>query len=891
MFLSQWKKVVLARMTRAAKRAKQTALTCEPLEDRTTPAAHPIIATSVEYGGTPVVTVYDAVTQQQKFTVQAYESTFTGGVRVAVGDVDGDGTEDLITGAGVGGGAVVKEFSGVDGHLIHSFFAGDETNRGGASVAAADFDGDGKADVVVGAIKGGLELIQVLKGTDGTVLREYRPFQAPLEGVTVAAGDYNGDGHPDVVVGAGVGGAPRVTVLDGQTGAVLLNTFAFESTARGGVQVAAGDLNGDGKADVVAAPGPGGGPRVVALEGGTGALLHSFFAYSDSTGRNGVQVSVFDVDGNGLADIVTANGPGQAPALKAFDGETLATLPLAQFSGLPYGSVEVGTPATVPTAFTAATPPATTVGATYSYTFVANGSPAPTYAVTSGTLPAGLTLGANGVLSGTPTAVGSSTFVVTATNSSGSLASLPITLDVVGLAAAHSTVTSPADGGSVVSGSTTTVTFTAKDTVGNPVTGLSAADIAFGLAAGSTGAGTFNTFQDHGGGVYSEVFTATTAGTVTFTAAVGAVTVTDAQSVTITAGSVAAAHSTVTSPADGGTLASGGTTTVTFTAKDAAGNPVTGLTAGGLTFGLAAGSTGSGTFATFTDLGGGVYSEVFTATASGTVTFAVTAGAVTVTDTQSVTVVANPVITSVSPSSGATAGGNTVTITGTSLGGATSVTIGGAVATITGDTPTQITVTAPAGAAGPAVDVVVTTPGGVVTATGAYTYAAAPTVTSISPTSGPTAGGTTVTITGTGFTGATAVTFGGTAATSFTVDSDTQITAATPAGAAGAADVAVTTAGGTATATGAFTYVAAPAIAVVSPSSGPAAGGTTVTITGTGFTGATDVTFGGVSGIGLTVVSDTQITVTTPAGAVGAVDVVVTTPGGSDTATGAFTYV
>eukprot|EP01137_Pigoraptor_chileana_P013932 Opistho-2@67999 len=225
MLPSLWKKLLLARMTRTVRRGTNAALGFEPLEDRTTPAAQQIVATTVEFGSAPVVSVYDAATQQLKFTVQAYEASFTGGVRVAVGDVDGDGVEDLITGPGPGGGAVVKEFSGVDGRLIRSFFAGDETNRGGASVAAADFDGDGLADVVVGAVKNGLESIQVIKGTDGTVLKEFRPFGAPIEGVTVAVGDYNGDGFPDVVVGAGVGGAPRVTVIDGQTSAVLLNTF------------------------------------------------------------------------------------------------------------------------------------------------------------------------------------------------------------------------------------------------------------------------------------------------------------------------------------------------------------------------------------------------------------------------------------------------------------------------------------------------------------------------------------------------------------------------------------------------------------------------------------------------------------------------------------------
>ncbi|QEL19582.1 beta strand repeat-containing protein [Limnoglobus roseus] len=349
MFPAFWKKRVLKQLTTAAKKAKPTGLRCESLEDRLTPAAQQLIASAVEFGVAPTVSVFDAATRQLKFTVPAYESTFTGGVRVAIGDVDGDGVEDLITGAGRGGGPVVSVFSGADGSLIRTFFAGDDTNRGGVTVAAADFDGDGLADVVVGAVKNGVEIIQVLRGTDGAVLKEFRPFDAAIEGVNIATGDYNGDGTPDVVIGAGVGGGPRVTVVDGKTSEILLNTFAFEPSFRGGMQVAAGDLDGDGRAEVIAAAGPAGGPRIVSFAGGTGVQTHSFFAYDNTNARNGVQVSVFDVDRNGTNDIVTADGPGQAPNLRAFDGISLARLDISSFPGLPFGSVVVFGPGPIDT--------------------------------------------------------------------------------------------------------------------------------------------------------------------------------------------------------------------------------------------------------------------------------------------------------------------------------------------------------------------------------------------------------------------------------------------------------------------------------------------------------------------------------------------------------------
>ena len=131
-------------------------------------------------------------------------------------------------------------------------------------------------------------------------------------------------------------------------------------------------------------------------------------------------------------------------------------------------------------------------------------------------------------------------------------------------------------------------------------------------------------------------------------------------------------------------------------------------------------------------------------------------------------------------------------------GGSFGVTIGGAPATsVVRTSATQITAVTPAGTAG-AQDVVITNNDGqTVTGTGAYTYQAAPIVISVSPTTGTSAGGTSVIITGTGFTGVTAVKFGSTSAASYTVNSATQITAISPVGSAGIVDITVTTPGGT----------------------------------------------------------------------------------------------
>ena len=259
------------------------------------------------------------------------------------------------------------------------------------------------------------------------------------------------------------------------------------------------------------------------------------------------------------------------------------------------------------------------------------------------------------------------------------------------------------------------------------------------------------------------------------------------------------------------------------------------------------------------------------------------------------TYVAPPAVTGVSPSSGPTGGGTSVSITGTNLGGATAVLFGTAAGTITSDTATQVIVTSPAGTAGAAVDVTVTTAGGTSATSSAdrFTYVATPAITAVNPSAGPTAGGTSVTITGTTLLNATAVRFGSFAA-QITSDSATQIIATSPAENAAAVDVTVTTAGGTSATSSAdhFTYVAAPTVTSVSPALGPTAGGSSVTITGSNLAGAIAVRFGQAAAI-ITSDTATQIIATSPAGSAGAVDVTVSTAGGTSATSSIdrFTYV
>jgi hypothetical protein len=258
-----------------------------------------------------------------------------------------------------------------------------------------------------------------------------------------------------------------------------------------------------------------------------------------------------------------------------------------------------------------------------------------------------------------------------------------------------------------------------------------------------------------------------------------------------------------------------------------------------------------------------------------------------------------PVVTSLSPAAGPIAGGNAVIIVGSNLTGASDVKVDGASvgspgAGFTVTDSTHITIASmPAHAAG-TVDIQVVSSDAlpnVNTAGDNYTYHNVPAVTAVNPVSGPASGGTLVTITGSGFTGATSVTFGGTAVAGLSVVDDAHVVVNAPAHAAGLVNVQVTTPGGTSPIVAAdqYTYTAVTAVTGLTPASGVA--GTVVTISGSGFTGATSVTFGGTASA-FNVVSDNIITAVSPAHALGTVDVIVTSPTGTSAtvAEAKFTY-
>ena len=281
-------------------------------------------STSLSFS-TPNVHIYDASGLNPQTLIKdimVYSPNFTGGVVTALGDVNHDGVIDLIAGPGPGGGPNIKVISGVDfSTVLFNFFAFEPTFSGGVTLASGDIDGDLYADILVGAGPGGGPRIKVFSGKNLTVLRDFFAFEPTFSGgVTIATGLINSGSQIDILVGAGPGGGPRLKVFDGATLGVLMDFFVYDAAFRGGINVAAGNLYGGFTDQIIVGAGAGGGPNVRVYDSNKN-ILQDFFAYS--TGFSGgvrVAPALFSSNQRG---IITTPGPGNPVSSSPSDFLTL----------------------------------------------------------------------------------------------------------------------------------------------------------------------------------------------------------------------------------------------------------------------------------------------------------------------------------------------------------------------------------------------------------------------------------------------------------------------------------------------------------------------------------------------------------------------------------------
>ena len=247
---------------------------------------------------------------------------------VALGDVTGDGRTDLVSGGGTGGPPSVIVFDAATGATETAFLAYSEGFRGGVRVAVGDIDGDGRLEIVTGAGPGGGPQVNVYRLTctagetcAAQLIKAFYAFSAPsfTGGIYVAAGDTNDDGKDEIVVGAGAGGGSRVQVLAWPLTAVTNDFFAYSPSFTGGVKVAVGDVDANRFGDVITAPATNGPSNVKVFsvfgKANSPSLATSFFAFHPtSTGGFSVTSGQFDTVAG--ADIAVTLGS----TLRIFSG-------------------------------------------------------------------------------------------------------------------------------------------------------------------------------------------------------------------------------------------------------------------------------------------------------------------------------------------------------------------------------------------------------------------------------------------------------------------------------------------------------------------------------------------------------------------------------------------
>jgi streptogramin lyase len=290
------------------------------------------IVTGAGAGSAPEVKVFDSLTGAKVGDFMAYTPGFLGGVRVAIADVNHDGVPDIITAPGAPGGPEVKVFEGFNASkILLDFMAYNVHLQSGVYVAAGDYNGDGYADIAVGPGQGGGPEVKVFSGKSPFglvpgVLYDSMVYSPKFfGGVRVAFGDVSATGKQDLLLAPGPGLYTEIQVVQGGTGVKIQDFIAYTQSYTGGAFVSAGDVNGDGHADIIVSLDTGAQPIVSVFDGTDDVGIRAFYAYTPAF-AGGVRIAAADLDGDGKADIITGTGPGGGPQTTAFDGLTSTVL-------------------------------------------------------------------------------------------------------------------------------------------------------------------------------------------------------------------------------------------------------------------------------------------------------------------------------------------------------------------------------------------------------------------------------------------------------------------------------------------------------------------------------------------------------------------------------------
>jgi len=289
----------------------------------------PYVVTGTKSGARPAVRVFSTNgTLVSSFL--AYAPTMTSGINVAVGDINGDGTNEIITSARTGGGPQIRVFDVNGTNLDWDFYAYDENFRGGVNIAVGDIEGDGPAEIVTAPMANGGPNVRVFGLRGDEIVATTENFMAYDEnfrgGIAVSIGDIEGDGIGDIITTPISRGGPHVRVFGVRNSRyvpVTLGVMAYAESFRGGINSCIGDVDGDGWDEIMTGIVSAGGPHVrilgvPALNSAVGLESPGFYAYAEDH-RGGIEMTTLDVDGDGVEEIVTGVGGDGSPVVRFFN--------------------------------------------------------------------------------------------------------------------------------------------------------------------------------------------------------------------------------------------------------------------------------------------------------------------------------------------------------------------------------------------------------------------------------------------------------------------------------------------------------------------------------------------------------------------------------------------
>lgn len=263
------------------------------------------IITGAGFGGGPQVKIFDKF-GNEKYSFNAFSSNFKGGVNVAAGDLNKDGYDEIICSQASSGQAWIKVYDKTGKKVISNFLAFSSGFKGGANIATGDINGDKKDEIIVGAGYGGGPQVRVFNKKGNPLFSSY-PFAFNFKGgVNVASGDVDNDSKDEIIASQASEGQAWVKVFKvNKEVSVLGNFLAYSSNFKGGATVSAIDVNNDKKAEIITGAGFGGGPQVKIFTADGHSLGKDFFAF-DQNFKGGINVASGKLSETGKNKIIAS---------------------------------------------------------------------------------------------------------------------------------------------------------------------------------------------------------------------------------------------------------------------------------------------------------------------------------------------------------------------------------------------------------------------------------------------------------------------------------------------------------------------------------------------------------------------------------------------------------